>query len=154
MPEAGGGAWQTVTAQLTAALRGTPAEQVRGMRLALRLAFTVLALPGLPLGLLYLLTRPAPLPLQTALLLGGLALLLGLGTLWLARRAAVNPDIPREQRGLTAAIQGASAPAAAFLMGCACLSSWPALLLLWSLAALLYGVMWRQIPNWVTAPRS
>ena len=97
-------------ARLSAALRGTPAEQLAGMRLALRLAFLVLALPGLPLGLLYLLTRPAPLGLPVTAGLALTALLLGSGTLWLARRAAVNPDIPHEQRGLSA-VPGLPEPA-------------------------------------------
>ena len=140
-------------ARLSAALRGTPAEQLAGMRLALRLAFLVLALPGLPLGLLYLLTRPAPLSLPVTAALVGTALVLGLGTLWLARRAAVNPDIPREQRGLSAAIQGASAPAVAFLLGCASLSSWPALLLLWGMAAAFYFFVWQQLPVWAAQTR-
>ena len=134
--------------RLGAALRGPPAERVAGLRLALRLAFVVLALPGLPLGLLYLLTRPAPLGWLVTAALFLTALLLGLGTLWLARRAVVNPQIPREQRALSAAIQGASAPAVAFLLGCASLSSWPAALLLWGLAAAFYALVWRQLPAW------
>lgn len=134
--------------RLGAALRGTPAERVAGLRLALRLSFLILAAPGLPLGLLYLLTRPAPLGLPVTAALVLTAVLLGLGTLWLARRAAVSPQIPREQRALSAAIQGASAPAVAFLLGCASLSSWPAALLLWAVAAAFYAFVWQQLPAW------
>lgn len=141
-------------ARLSAALRGTPAERVAGLRLALRLAFLTLALPGLPLGLLYLLTRPAPHDLTTGAALCLTALVLGLGTLWLARRAAVSPQIPREQRGLSAAIQGASAPAVAFLLGCASLSSWPVALVLWGLAAAFYAFVWRQLPVWAAQDKA
>lgn len=136
--------------RLQAALRGTPQEQLAGARLALGLAFLAPTLPGLPLCLLYALTHP---PLDSPQSLGFVALGLGLGGLsvWLARRAALNPDLPREQRLLTAAIQGASAPAAAFLLGSLCVVTPLSWLALWGLAALLYGGLWRQLAVWQTA---
>lgn len=131
-----------------AARGGTPGERLRGARLALRLAFLVLAAPGLPLGLLYLLTRPAPLSWSVTLALAGLSLLLALLPLRLARQAAQDAALPPERRALTAAFHAGSAPAIPFLIGCACLVSWPATALLWGLAALLYLFAQRQLPAW------
>lgn len=135
-----------------AARTHTPEERRRGARLALRLAFCVLAAPGLPLGALYLLTRPAPLSWPVTLALLGLGLALGLLPLRLARQAAQDPALPPERRALTAAFQAGSAPAVPFLIGCACLASWPATALLWGLAALLYGRAARQVEAWSAAP--
>lgn len=142
-----GPAW---LARLRTALRGTPQEQLAGARQALGLAFLAPTLPGLPLCLLYALTHP---PLDSPQGLGYALLSLGLGGLsfWLAHRAALNLDIPREQRLLTAAIQGASGPAAAFLLGCLCVGTPLLWLALWALAALLYGGLWRQLAVWQTA---
>ncbi|SEI83640.1 hypothetical protein SAMN04488058_10210 [Deinococcus reticulitermitis] len=134
-----------------AARTHTPEERLRSARLALRLAFLVLAAPGLPLGLLYLLTRPAPLAWSVTLALVGLSLGLGLLPLRLARQAAQDTTLPPERRALTAAFQAGSAPAIPFLVGCAALASWPAAALLWALAAFLYLFAWRQVATWTPA---
>ena len=55
-----------------------PAIQKRGSLRAFHTVLLCLALPGLPLGLLYWLSRPAPYPLWAALGLAGLGAALGL----------------------------------------------------------------------------
>ena len=130
-------------------LRGTP-EQLRGASLrAFHLAFVALAAPGAVLGLLYTLTRPAPYPAPAVAGLFAVALLLGGAALYLARQSGRDPRLTPTQAGLTCAMQLASAPAVAFLLGCAALHQWTALLLLWGLALALYVYARTRLPQLV-----
>lgn len=116
-----------------------PAIQKRGSLRAFHTVLLCLALPGLPLGLLYWLSRPAPYPLWAALGLAGLGAALGLAALHFARHTARDPRLPPKEAALTSAMQLASAPAVPFLLGCAALHQPLALLLLWLTAAALYA---------------
>jgi len=128
---------------------GALADLTRAARRAQALAFAALAAPGLPLGLLYLLTRPEPLAFgwvaALALLAAGLALI----PLRLARRAARDPAGPPARAALTAALQAAAAPAVPFLMGCAVLAQPAAALALWGIAALAFALARAGVPGWV-----
>lgn len=128
---------------------GTPADLVRAARRAQALAFLVLALPGLPLGTLYLLTKPAPLPPTGVAALGLLAALLAWIALRLARRAARDPGQSPSRTALGAAMQAAPAPGVPFLLGCALFAQPAALALLWLVAALAYFLAWNSVPGWV-----
>ncbi|GAA5513866.1 hypothetical protein Dcar01_02614 [Deinococcus carri] len=128
---------------------GTPADLTRAARRAQMVALAVLALPGLPLGGLYLLTRPAPLPLPWVAALGLLAAGLALLALRLARGAARDPQPPPPRRALAAAIQAAPAPAIPFLLGCAFLAQPAAWAVLWGVAVLAGVVAWASVPGWV-----
>lgn len=116
-----------------------PAAWKRACLRAFHGVLLALCLPGLPLGGLYWLSKPAPYPLWAALGLAGLGLLLGLGALQLAGRSARDPRLNKQQAGLTSAMQLASAPAVPFLLGCAALHQPLAWGLLWVGAALLYA---------------
>ncbi len=134
-------------------LQGSP-EQLRGAaRLAFHLAFAALAVPGAVLGVLYALTRPAPYPSSGVIGLGAVALLLGGAALYLARQSGRDPRLTPTQAGLTCAMQLASAPAVAFLLGCAALHQWQALALLWGLALALYLYARTQLPQLVRPER-
>jgi len=128
---------------------GTPADLTRAARRAQAVAFIALAAPGLPLGGLYLLTRPAPLSLPWMGALVGLAALLALLALRLAHGAARDPRIPAPQVTLNAAMRAATAPGVPFLLGCAFLGQPDALAALWLVAALAFRVAWTRVPGWV-----
>ena len=128
---------------------GTPADLTRAARRAQAAAFLILALPGLPLGGLYLWTRPAPLPLPWAAALVGLAALLALVALRLARRAARDRIQPPPRAALTAVMQGGTAPAVPFLLGCVFLGQPAVLGVLWLIAALALAAAWASVPGWV-----
>ncbi|WP_019588077.1 hypothetical protein [Deinococcus apachensis] len=130
---------------------GEPADLTRAARRAQVVAFLALALPGLPLGGLYLLTRPTPLTLPWAAGLAGMAALLALVVLRLARRAAHGGAQPPSHAALTAAMQGGAAPAVPFLLGCAFLNQPAVLVLLWGVAALALVLAWSSVPRWVRA---
>ncbi|ABF46420.1 hypothetical protein Dgeo_2126 [Deinococcus geothermalis DSM 11300] len=136
---------------------GTPADLIRAARRAQALAFLVLALPGLPLGVLYWLTQPAPVPPSGIAALGLLAALLAGAALRLARRAARDPLQAPSRAALGAAMQAAPAPAVPFLLGCVLFGQPAALALLWLVAVLTYLLAWYSVPGWVrmaTAQRS
>ncbi|WP_034386531.1 hypothetical protein [Deinococcus sp. YIM 77859] len=130
---------------------GTPAELTRAARRAQVFAFLVLAAPGLPLGALYLLTRPAPLPPSWVAALVLLGALLAWVALRLAHQVVSDAVQPPARRVLTAAIQAATAPAVPFLLGCVCLHQPAALAALWLVAALAYAAARARIPGWVKA---
>lgn len=130
---------------------GTPEKLTRAARRAQALAFLVLAAPGLPLGALYLLTQPAPLPLAWVAALVLLGALLALVPLRLARRAALDPAQRPAQRVLTAAMQAGTAPAVPFLLGCVCFHQPAALAALWLVAALAFAAAWAGVPGWAAA---
>lgn len=130
---------------------GEAADLTRAARRAQAVAFLALALPGLPLGGLYLLTRPAPLHLPWAAGLAGVAALLALVVLRLAGMAARGGGQPPSRPALTAAIQGGAAPAVPFLLGCAFLGQPAVLALLWAVAALALVLAWSSVPRWVRA---
>ncbi|MDB5044269.1 MAG: hypothetical protein JWQ08_319 [Deinococcus sp.] len=128
---------------------GEGADLLRAARRAYTLAFTALAVPGLPLGALYLLTRPAPTPPAGVVGLVLVALILAGAALYLARRAARDPLLPPRRTALSAAMQAGTAPAVPFLLGCATFSQ-PAIAAgLWVLAAVLYAAAWRLIADWM-----
>ncbi|MBB5234571.1 hypothetical protein [Deinococcus budaensis] len=128
---------------------GAPADLTRAARRAQALAFAALAAPGVPLGLLYLLTRPAPLAPAWVAALALLGAALALLPLRLSRRAARDPAGPPARAALTAALQAAAAPAVPFLLGCACLAQPAAVLSLWSVAALAFALARAGVPGWV-----
>ncbi|EYB66782.1 hypothetical protein DEIPH_ctg075orf0017 [Deinococcus phoenicis] len=130
---------------------GTPADLTRAARRAQAAAFLALAVPGLPLGGLYLLTRPAPLAAVWVAALALLAALLALVALRLARRAARDPVQPPARTALAAAMQAGTAPAVPFLLGCAFLAQPAAVALLWGLAVCAYAAAWASVPGWVKA---
>ncbi|MEF2276670.1 hypothetical protein V3W47_00030 [Deinococcus sp. YIM 134068] len=125
---------------------GTPADLNRAARRAFVAAFLLLALPGLPLGGLYLLTRPAPLPAGWVAALALLAAVLAAAALSLARLAARDPKGPPAGAALTAAFQSGTAPAVPFLLGCACLHQPAAFLALWLVSALAFLAAWMSLP--------
>ncbi|WP_288432979.1 hypothetical protein [uncultured Deinococcus sp.] len=149
MPEgAGTGLW----AAFARDLRAGPAGLDRAARRAFHLALLALAAPGLPLGALYLLSGPAPFPAAAAWGLGGLGLAFGLVALRLARRAARDVQAgPPGRALLAAAMQAASAPAVAFLLGCAALNQPLAWGLCWGASAALYGLARAQLPAYARA---
>lgn len=128
---------------------GDPADLTRAARRAQALAFAALAAPGVPLGLLYLLTRPAPLAPGWVAALAGLGAVLALVPLRLARRAARVLPGPPGRAALTAALQAAAAPAVPFLLGCAVLAQPAAALALWGIAALAFALARAGVPGWV-----
>ncbi|MFB9990732.1 hypothetical protein ACFFLM_01850 [Deinococcus oregonensis] len=128
---------------------GQGADLLRASRRAYALAFAVLAAPGVPLGALYLLTRPTPTPLAGLLGLVGVALLLACTALYLARRAARDPLLPPRRTALSAAMQAGTAPAVPFLIGCATFSQPVVTVGLWVLTAVLYAAAWRLIAGWM-----
>lgn len=130
---------------------GTPADLTRAARRALVTAFLVIALPGLPLGGLYLLTRPAPLPAGWVAALVFLAAVLAAAGLHLARLAARDPSRPRPHVALTAAFQAGTAPAVPFLLGCVFFGQPAALAGLWVVSALAFLAAWGSVPGWVKA---
>lgn len=127
---------------------------VRAARRAYLLGLAALALPGVVLGALLLLTRPVPVPVSALLLLLGVALLLSLGALHFARKAAHNTAQPARQSALTGAIQAATAPGVPLLLACATLSQWLSLVLFLALAAVMHFVVWVQVPGWVREPEA
>lgn len=130
---------------------GTATDLIRAARRAQLYALLALAAPGLPMGGLYLLTRPAPLPTAW---LGGVVLLaaaLALISLRLAHSAARDPVPPAAHTALNAAMRGATAPAVPFLLGCAFLSQPAALAGLWGLSALAFLAARALVPGWVRA---
>ncbi|BDP40168.1 hypothetical protein DAETH_01370 [Deinococcus aetherius] len=128
---------------------GTPADLTRAARRALVAAFLVLAVPGLPLGGLYLLTRPALLPAGWVAALVLLAAVLAAAGLHLARLAARDPARPGAQVALTAAMQAGTAPAVPFLLGCVFFQQPAALAVLWLVSALAFVLAWGSVPGWV-----
>lgn len=133
---------------------GTRDALVRAARRAYTLAFLALAVPGLPLGGLYLLTRPGALPLSAVLGLGGMGIGFAAAAFWLAGRAARDPALPPARAALTAAMQAASAPGIAFLLGCALLHDLRGVVLLWALALCAYLLGYGQLAGWVREPQT
>ncbi|WP_102127606.1 hypothetical protein [Deinococcus planocerae] len=125
---------------------GTPADLTRAARRAFVAAFLVIAVPGLPLGGLYLLTRPAPLSAGWVTALVLLAAVLAAAGLHLARLAARDSTGPGPQVTLTAAMQAGTAPAVPFLLGCVFFSQPTALAALWLVSALAFVLVWRGLP--------
>lgn len=122
---------------------GTLAARRRAAGRAYRLAFGVLAAPGVVLGAAYaLLGQPALLPVAVVLGLAVLAAGVAGGALWLAGRTARATDLPPVQAQVGAAIQAASAPAVPFLFGCSLLTQPLAALALFALAAAFF--LWAQ----------
>ncbi|ACO46905.1 hypothetical protein DEDE109153_11475 [Deinococcus deserti] len=132
---------------------GTRDGLIRASRRAYTLAFLALAIPGLPLGGLYLLTRPERLPLGAVLGLGGMGIAFAGAALWLAGRVARDPALPSSRAALTAAMQAASAPGITFLLGCALLHDLRGVILLWVLALCAYLVGYGQLAGWVREPQ-
>lgn len=131
---------------------GTRDGLTRAARRAYLLALALLAIPGLVFGTLLLLTRPVPTPPPAFLGLLGLSLGLALLALYFARKAAHRTDWPARQAALTGAIQAATAPGVAFLLGCTALNQPQYLLAFWVLALALHALVWAQLPGWVRAP--
>ncbi|UQN07344.1 hypothetical protein [Deinococcus sp. QL22] len=128
---------------------GQGADLLRAARRAYTLAFVTVAAPGLPLGALYLLTRPMPTPPAGIVGLVVVALALACAALYLARRAARDPLLPPRRTALSAAMQAGTAPAVPFLLGCATFSQPAVTGGLWMLAAVLYALAWRLIAGWM-----
>lgn len=133
---------------------GTRDALIRAARRAYTLAFLALAVPGLPLGGLYLLTRPGTLPVSALLGLAGLGMVFGGAVFWLAGRVARDPALPPSRAALTASMQAASAPGIAFLLGCALLHDLRGVSLLWGLALCAYLLGYGQVPGWVREPHT
>lgn len=125
---------------LTRDLRGGDAAgHLRAARRAHLLAFLTLAAPGLPLGALLALLRP--LRVEGLATQAGVLLLVTLlaGVAWhLARRTARDETLPVPQRALAGAMQAATAPGLAFLVGCAFLAAPLFAALLWTFALILF----------------
>lgn len=130
---------------------GQPADLVRAARRAQAAGFGVLAAPGLPLGLLYALGGPAPLPPLWLAALAGLGALLAALVLRLAHSAARDPGQAPARAVLTAALQSGGAPAVPFLLGCTLFAQLPGAAALWALAGLAYAAAWGRVPGWVQA---
>lgn len=95
-------------------------DQKGALLRAYHLALLVLAVPGVPLGLLYSLMKPAAHTTSTALALVGLSVVLAGAVLEKVRRSVSSPGqpFPPPER-LAAALQLGSAPGVPFLLGCA-----------------------------------
>ncbi|WP_216324693.1 hypothetical protein [Deinococcus aestuarii] len=130
---------------------GTPADLTRAARRALVAAFLVIAVPGLPLGGLYLLTRPASLPAGWVAALVLLAAVLAAAGLHLARLAARDPAQAPSRTVLTAAFQAGTAPAIPFLLGCVFFQQPAALAALWLVSGLAFLAAWVSLPGWAEA---
>ncbi|MFC3832259.1 MULTISPECIES: hypothetical protein [Deinococcus] len=139
--------------RLTRDLRsGTRDGLIRAARQAYALALGVLAVPGVVLGVILLLSAPpqTPGPAVAGLLLLGVGL--AAVALYLAYQAARRADLPARQAALTAAIQAATAPGVLLLLGCALLGQPLAVAAFWALALGTYALVWRQLPGWVRDP--
>lgn len=110
-------------------------DQQGALLRAYHLAFLALAIPGVPLGLLYWLSRPAAHTLTTAAVLIGVSVALAAVVFEKVRRtAAITPaPLPVPER-LTAAIQLGSAPGVPFLLGCSSFHDLPTWLGCWAVA--------------------
>lgn len=106
---------------------------------AYHLALLVLAVPGVPLGLLYWFTRPAPHTVVVSLVLVGVSALLAAGVLEKVRRTvqASPAALPVPER-LTAALQLGSAPGVPFLVGCSSFHDGLTWLGCWAVALMAY----------------
>ena len=106
---------------------------------AYHLAYLVLAVPGVPLGLLYWLTKPAPHGATIALALVGVSVLLAGVVLEKVRRTIANAQtpLPAPER-LTAALQLGSAPGVPFLLGCSSFHDVLTWLGCWAVALIAY----------------
>lgn len=95
-------------------------DQKGALLRAYHLALLVLAVPGVPLGLLYSLMKPAAHTTSIALALVGLSVVLAGAVLEKVRRSVSSPGqpFPPPER-LAAALQLGSAPGVPFLLGCA-----------------------------------
>lgn len=131
--------------RLTRSLQGSPAERQGALLQVFHLAFLALAVPGLVLGGIYALTRPATYPPDAVLGLAVVGLLIGIAAVYMAKNSARDPRLKPQQAALTAAMQLASAPAVPFLLGCTALNQLLALGVLWGLALLLYGYARGQV---------
>lgn len=95
-------------------------DQKGALLRAYHLALLVLAVPGVPLGLLYSLMKPAAHTTSIALALVGLSVVLAGAVLEKARRSVSSPGQPSPPpERLAAALQLGSAPGVPFLLGCA-----------------------------------
>ncbi|WP_104991649.1 hypothetical protein [Deinococcus sp. NW-56] len=130
---------------------GQPADLVRAARRAQAAGFAVLAVPGLPLGVLYALSGPTLLPPPWVAALAGLGALLAALVLRLAHSAARDPGQPPARAVLTAALQSGGAPAVPFLLGCTLFAQPLAVVAFWALAGLGYAAAWSRVPGWVKA---
>lgn len=95
-------------------------DQKGALLRAYHLALLVLTVPGVPLGLLYSLMKPAAHTTSIALALVGLSVVLAGAVLEKVRRSVSSPGqpFPPPER-LAAALQLGSAPGVPFLLGCA-----------------------------------
>lgn len=95
-------------------------DQKGALLRAYHLALLVLAVPGVPLGLLYSLMKPAAHTTSIALALVGLSVVLAGAVLEKVRRSVSSPGQPSPPpERLAAALQLGSAPGVPFLLGCA-----------------------------------
>ena len=95
-------------------------DQKGALLRAYHLALLVLAVPGVPLGLLYSLMKPAAHTTSIALALVGLSVVLAAAVLEKVRRSVSSPGQPSPPpERLAAALQLGSAPGVPFLLGCA-----------------------------------
>ncbi|CAM3862495.1 hypothetical protein [Deinococcus frigens] len=135
-------------------VRGSRDGLMRAARRAYLAGLLALALPGVVLGAVFALTGPAPVPVSALLVLVGLALVLSLGALHFARKAAHTTEQPARQAALTGAIQAATAPGVPLLLACATLSQWLAVALFVVLAGAMHVLVWAQLPGWVREPEA
>lgn len=131
---------------------GTREGLTRAARRAYGLALLALAVPGVLLGLLLLLSEPEGTPWPAVSGLLGLGLALAGVALYLAVQAARRPDLPVRQAALTGSIQAATAPGVLFLLGCTMLAQPLALAAFWVLAVGLHALVWTQLPGWIRVP--
>lgn len=95
-------------------------DQKGALLRAYHLALLVLAVPGVPLGLLYSLMKPAAHTTSIALALVGLSVVMAGAVLEKVRRSVSSPGQPSPPpERLAAALQLGSAPGVPFLLGCA-----------------------------------
>mgnify|MGYP000082411272 CR=1 FL=1 len=98
-------------------------DQKGALLRAYHLALLVLAVPGVPLGLLYSLMKPAAHTTSIALALVGLSVVLAGAVLEKVRRSVSSVSSPGQPfpppERLAAALQLGSAPGVPFLLGCA-----------------------------------
>lgn len=114
-------------------------DQKGALLRAYHLALLVLAVPGVPLGLLYSLMKPAAHTTSIALALVGLSVVLAGAVLEKVRRSVSSPGqpFPPPER-LAAALQLGSAPGVPFLLGCAAFHDPPTWLGCWAVALAAY----------------
>lgn len=125
---------------------GTPEARRQALNRVYHLALLALALPGLPLGLLYRVTRPATFSWPITLALVLLAVFFAAYVLW--RNRSVPADQPLAER-LTSAMQLAAAPGIPFLLGCAAFHDLKTWWSCWLVALLAYALARRLVSTLV-----